>query len=354
MPIKPGEEVQLLVATDVMSEGLNLQDGDVVVNYDLHWNPVRLIQRFGRIDRIGAENDTIWGFNFLPERSLERQLGLQEVLARRIREIHETIGEDAAILDRSETLNEEAMFSIYRGRTDQLALFEEEDLDAVDLNEAEEMLRTMRAEDPAEFARIAGLRDGIRSARAAPDNRSGRYVLCRAGGFLQLFLANQRGEIVSRDLSTALGRIGCSADEPAARIPGDHNLVLGKVLQVFAREAQQRRAQQRHGLSLSVGQRYVLRELRAFRGCAAGQGDADLQHQIDLLERAFRRPLPTATRRLVNVLRRNGVVGTPLLRALAEIYHEHGLADREEMQAGDAAEERETDAPRIVCSEALV
>jgi superfamily II DNA/RNA helicase len=98
------DEVNILVATDVMSEGLNLQDGDVVVNYDLHWNPVRLIQRFGRIDRIGTENERIWGFNFLPETELEKGLGLHEILRRRISEIHESIGEDAAILTKTSRL----------------------------------------------------------------------------------------------------------------------------------------------------------------------------------------------------------------------------------------------------------
>ena len=59
-----------MIATDVLSEGLNLQDCNKIVNYDLPWNPVRLIQRFGRIDRIGSEHDVVYGFNFLPERVL--------------------------------------------------------------------------------------------------------------------------------------------------------------------------------------------------------------------------------------------------------------------------------------------
>ncbi|MFQ5549792.1 MAG: arginine--tRNA ligase, partial [Gemmatimonadales bacterium] len=67
-------EVELftLVATDVLAEGLNLQDCDKIINYDLHWNPVRLVQRFGRIDRIGSEHAVIFGFNFLPEVGIER------------------------------------------------------------------------------------------------------------------------------------------------------------------------------------------------------------------------------------------------------------------------------------------
>ena len=73
------DEVELnsLIATDVLAEGLNLQDCDKIINYDLHWNPVRLIQRFGRIDRIGSEHSVIFGFNFLPETGIEKNLGLK-------------------------------------------------------------------------------------------------------------------------------------------------------------------------------------------------------------------------------------------------------------------------------------
>jgi len=79
--LQQGEsEIKTLIATDVLAEGLNLQDGHLIVNYDLHWNPVRLIQRFGRIDRIGSENDVVYGFNFLPETGLERNLGLRQKL----------------------------------------------------------------------------------------------------------------------------------------------------------------------------------------------------------------------------------------------------------------------------------
>ncbi len=74
-------ELFTLVATDVLAEGLNLQDCDKIINYDLHWNPVRLIQRFGRIDRIGSDYDVIYGFNFLPETGIEKNLGLKERLA---------------------------------------------------------------------------------------------------------------------------------------------------------------------------------------------------------------------------------------------------------------------------------
>ena len=68
------EEIDLLIATDCISEGQNLQDCDLLINYDIHWNPVRIIQRFGRIDRIGSRNDSVQLVNFWPVADLDKYL----------------------------------------------------------------------------------------------------------------------------------------------------------------------------------------------------------------------------------------------------------------------------------------
>jgi ERCC4-related helicase len=70
MPGEPGE-IDILIATDCISEGQNLQDCDFLVNYDIHWNPVRIIQRFGRIDRIGSPNAQIQLANYWPDNTLD-------------------------------------------------------------------------------------------------------------------------------------------------------------------------------------------------------------------------------------------------------------------------------------------
>lgn len=71
------EEVDILIATDCISEGQNLQDCDYLINYDIHWNPVRIIQRFGRIDRLGSINDTIQLVNFWPNMELDEYINLE-------------------------------------------------------------------------------------------------------------------------------------------------------------------------------------------------------------------------------------------------------------------------------------
>ena len=77
-------EIDLLIATDCISEGQNLQDCDWLVNYDIHWNPVRIIQRFGRIDRIGSPNESIQLVNFWPNMELEEYIGLEQRVSGRM------------------------------------------------------------------------------------------------------------------------------------------------------------------------------------------------------------------------------------------------------------------------------
>ncbi|UCC72207.1 MAG: DEAD/DEAH box helicase [Gemmatimonadota bacterium] len=92
------ERVDLLIATDVLSEGLNLQDASVVVSYDLPWNPVRLMQRIGRIDRLGALSNHVELHHFVPTHDLDRLLGLMARLHTKVSRISCTLGLDQPVL----------------------------------------------------------------------------------------------------------------------------------------------------------------------------------------------------------------------------------------------------------------
>ncbi|MDO8723601.1 MAG: phospholipase D-like domain-containing protein [Syntrophales bacterium] len=340
------QELMMVIATDVLAEGLNLQDCDKIINYDLHWNPVRLIQRFGRIDRIGSEHDVVYGFNFLPETGIEKHLGLRQKLHNRIQEIHDTIGEDSAILDRSEQLNEEAMYAIYEKKGGQLSLFEDEEEELLDLNEAEEILRQLRRDNPAEYDRIADLRDGIRTVRSA--TFKGLYVFCQTGRYQQLFLLNEKGEIASRDTPRILGVIKCDPELKAHGFPSGYNASVMQVKRQFAETVKQRQSELEHTVSLSPGQRYVLRELRVLFSL---DGDDDRKTQINILERAFRGQITTAINRELNRIRRNGMIGDHLMRALTDIYHQHSMGDWSDRRSRRSQDQT---IPKIVCSEGLI
>ena len=120
------------------------------------------------------------------------------------------------------------------------------------------------------------------------------------------------------------------------------------VQRLFAEEVKNRQAERQHTLSLTHGQNYVLRELRVLFGATE---DDDQKAMINVLEKALRGPLTRAVNKELNLLRRNGVAGQPLLKSLAKLYDQHNLrdwVDRRSLHTGTRP------VPRIVCSEELV
>jgi SNF2 family DNA or RNA helicase len=98
-------EIDILIATDCISEGQNLQDCDTLINYDIHWNPVRIIQRFGRIDRIGSQNKVIQLINFWPQLSLDDYINLKNRVESKMFMVDMTAtGEDNVLTNKSSDL----------------------------------------------------------------------------------------------------------------------------------------------------------------------------------------------------------------------------------------------------------
>ena len=126
--------IDILIATDCISEGQNLQDCDFLINYDIHWNPVRIIQRFGRIDRLGSKNDKIQLVNFWPTKDLDNYINLKERVEARMALVDVTATADDNVLatDQIEELIEDDL----KYRNQQLKKLRDEVLDLEDMNES--------------------------------------------------------------------------------------------------------------------------------------------------------------------------------------------------------------------------
>ena len=120
------QEIRVLVTTDVLSEGQNLQDGHIILNYDLPWAIIRLIQRAGRVDRIGQKSDTIYCYSFLPEDGVEKIIRLRGRLTERIKQNAEVVGSDETFFD-GDPVNIHDLYNEKSG------IFDEEDDSEVDL-----------------------------------------------------------------------------------------------------------------------------------------------------------------------------------------------------------------------------
>lgn len=120
------EEIEVLIATDCISEGQNLQDCDYLINYDIHWNPVRIIQRFGRVDRIGSKNDVIQLVNFWPNMNLDDYINLKNRVENKMLMLDlAATGEDNVLTNRSSDADY---------RKEQLKRLQEEVVDLEDMN----------------------------------------------------------------------------------------------------------------------------------------------------------------------------------------------------------------------------
>ncbi|MCS7338583.1 MAG: helicase-related protein, partial [Verrucomicrobiae bacterium] len=355
-PIK--NPIHILVATDVLSEGLNLQDAALILNYDLHFNPVRLIQRFGRIDRINSPHKEIFAFNFLPELELEKHLHIREILRARIDEIHKTIGEDAAILEPDEQLNPDAMYAIYEGDGKKLEAIEDalESSADLDVQEAEDLLRRIKRQQPDLFERITSLPNAIRSAKnlgttpTLPANRKPAvFFFGQAGDFQRLWLADSEGNILAEDNHTALTTIACPPDEKRQKLPPNYNAIVSKLKARFDQEYQQYLAAGGLPHRLSPAQRWALDLIRDAHRQA--QTDAE-RNRLERLRRLWSvSPLDTRVEFALRGLRQQKPPLPEIINRLESIAFEHkldALAERHVETAKLATE------PVIICTEALV
>lgn len=177
------KEIDVLISTDVLSEGQNLQDCGFLINYDLHWNPTRMVQRAGRIDRIGSKFETLWIYNMFPDDGLEKLLRLVESLSRKIDTINQTGFLDASVL--GETVSPRNFNTLRRIEDEDDSVIEEQE-EVLELGGSEMLLAHLRdvlAREGREM--VEDLPDGIHSglARAgyrglffyftAPDRQSG-------------------------------------------------------------------------------------------------------------------------------------------------------------------------------------
>lgn len=145
MPKEKDGEIDILIATDCISEGQNLQDCDYLINYDIHWNPVRIIQRFGRIDRIGSINDKVQLVNFWPTKDLDNYIKLKTRVEARMALV------DISGTQEDNLLNQEQIKDLVEDelkfRDKQLKRLQEEVLDMDELNEGGVSLSNFSLDD---------------------------------------------------------------------------------------------------------------------------------------------------------------------------------------------------------------
>ena len=207
--ISAESETRILVATDVLSEGQNLQDAHVIVNYDLPWAIIRLIQRAGRVDRIDQSSEQIFCYSFFPAEGVEKIIRLRKRLNDRINENANIVGSDEKFFEGNET-NLRDMYNEKSGSLD-----DDEDDSDVDLaSQAYQIWKNATDANPKLKQIIPALSDVIYSTkRAASPIEDGVITYVKTyNDYDVLSWYNSKGEIISQSQKKILQAMACSAD----------------------------------------------------------------------------------------------------------------------------------------------
>jgi superfamily II DNA or RNA helicase len=237
--IKQQDELRVLVTTDVLSEGQNLQDCAIIVNYDIPWAIIRLVQRAGRVDRIGQQSDTILCYSFVPAAGIETIIDLRGRVSRRLRENAEVVGTDESFFEDDD---HRPLMDLYNEKSGILDGEADTEVDLASL--AYQIWKNAIDEDKSLEAKIRGLPDVVYSTKAYEpvENRPPEGVLVymrTADDNDALAWVNELGDSVTQSQLAVLRAAECQSDTPALpRHERHHELVTAAVKHMLEEEKQ--------------------------------------------------------------------------------------------------------------------
>lgn len=219
-------ELRVLVATDVLSEGQNLQDCATIVNFDLPWAIIRLIQRAGRVDRIGQQAETINCYSFLPAEGVERIIRLRSRVRARLKENQEVVGSDEAFFEDDDQAN--PIQDLYSEKS---GILDGDDDGEVDLaSYAFQIWQNAIKDDPKLQKAVEDMPDVVFATKAVPlqpDAKEGALVYLRTPDDNDALAWMARdGEILTQSPLAILRAAECAPDEPALERTDFHHDIV--------------------------------------------------------------------------------------------------------------------------------
>ena len=335
---KPARELRVLVATDVLSEGQNLQDCHVVVNYDLPWAIIRLIQRAGRVDRIGQEAEEILCHSFLPAEGVDRIIDLRKRVRNRLKENAEVVGADEAFFEDDD--DEQAIVNLYHERAGILDGDPEGDVDLA--SHAYQIWKNAISADPSLEKAVANLPDVVFSSRdhtPIAQRPEGVLVFMRtADGNDALAYVDREGQSITESQLEILSAAECRPDTPAEPHHESHHELVAEGVRHVVREEKRVGGQ----LGRPSGARFrTYTRLKAYADSIRGQlFDVEALHRS--INDIYRYPLRPSAVDSLNRQLRTGASDDQLANLVMALREEDKLCVKDA-----AADDQE---PQIICS----
>lgn len=208
-------DLRLLITTDVLAEGINLHRSNVLVNYDLPWNPTRVLQRAGRVNRLGSKFSNVHIYNFFPTSHADIHLGLEENITNKLQMFHYIMGEDAKYLTDGEEIGTQELFNTLNSKKTYTGESDEENTELKYL----EILRNIRDNDPDKFAQIKNLPKKARSGKLQENLETDNLITFFRLGKLKKFYQNKNNKSEEVNFFDAVAQLECKPNTPRAKVP---------------------------------------------------------------------------------------------------------------------------------------
>jgi len=348
--LRKGETpLRILIATDVLSEGQNLQDSHIVVNCDLPWAIIRLIQRAGRVDRIGQKHDTILVYSFLPADGVDRIIRLRQRLVSRLRENQEVIGTDESFF------GEEAakrLRDIYTEKAD--TLDDEGDDEDIDLSSlALQVWNSASEEDRKAAVALPSIASATRALTEPEQNAQNPpgvvAYLKYPNGADALIRVDEKGNLVSQSLSAIFRSIACPPDTPPLERAKNHHELVERCVRIVTEEET---SQSGNLGNLRSVRRKLWERLNRYRqqlqNDPAKFTRAQLKRLDEVLNLIWRYPLKAAAQDSIRRQIRLGIQDQELFELVVRWLDEDSLCEVKEEETEEISE------PKIICSLGLV
>lgn len=204
---KNNDQFDVLITTDVLAEGINLHRANALINYDLPWNPTRIMQRVGRINRVGTEFNQIYVFNFFPTSETSKHLPLKDRIIEKLQAFHDTLGEDFKYLSEEEEVSSQKLFNDLNM-----------DLDADEDSANPELaylaiIRQVRDNDTSLFEKIKKLPKKAKTGRNSTLVSDEATVSFIRKGYLKTFFKTEADETIQISFMDAIEYVKCEPDE---------------------------------------------------------------------------------------------------------------------------------------------
>lgn len=212
---KENDRYDVLITTDVLAEGINLHRSNALINYDLPWNPTRIMQRVGRINRVGTEHEHIYVFNFFPTAQTSKHLPLKDRILEKLQSFHDTLGEDYKYLSDEEVVSSQKLFEDLTSNLDQ----EEESANPELAYLA--IIRQIRDNDKTLFDRIKKLPKKSKTGRYSYKVESSSTIsFIRKGALKDFFITGKDTQQIS--FIEAVKYLECEPDEPRIHVASNY------------------------------------------------------------------------------------------------------------------------------------